>query len=81
YTSDAQKETIEKFIAQLSKDKVYNKKIVTEIKPLDTFFEAEAYHHEYYKKNPDQGYCQIVINPKLAKFKAKYSKLLKNDGT
>lgn len=52
-------------------------KIVTEVKPLTVFYPAEDYHHNYFKNNPDQAYCQLVISPKLAKFKEKYHKLLK----
>jgi peptide-methionine (S)-S-oxide reductase len=53
--------------------------IVTEIVPLDHFYEAEAYHQNYFKNHPDQAYCQAVINPKLAKLRAKYANLLKED--
>ena len=51
--------------------------IVTEIKHLDMFYEAEDYHQDYYKNNQDAGYCQVIINPKIAKFEAKFSDLLK----
>ena len=51
--------------------------IVTEIVRLEHFYEAEPYHHNYFRNNPEQAYCQIVINPKLAKLKAKYSSRLK----
>lgn len=46
--------------------------------PLTKFYEAEEYHHDYFAKNPDQTYCQLVINPKLKKFKEKWLKLLIN---
>lgn len=51
--------------------------IVTELKQLDKFYEAEEYHHNYFKKNPNQAYCQIVINPKLEKLRQKFTKKLK----
>jgi peptide-methionine (S)-S-oxide reductase len=54
--------------------------IVTEIKPLEVFYEAEEEHHNYFKKNPDQAYCQIVINPKLAKLRAAFAHRLKPGG-
>ena len=44
--------------------------IVTQVVPLGTFYEAEAYHHNYFEQHPEQAYCQIVINPKLAKLRA-----------
>ena len=65
-------------VAQLTTDHTYPDPIVTEIKPLDKFYEAEDYHHDYFKKNPDKTYCQLVINPKLKKFKEKWTHLLKN---
>lgn len=77
YTSEEQKAAAEKSIQKLRDSGEYNMPIVTEIKPFDKFYEAEDYHHNYYNKNPDQPYCQIVINPKLKKLKEKYSKLLK----
>ncbi len=53
-------------------------KIVTEVKPLEKFYEAEAYHKDFYTKNPNQPYCQLVISPKLEKLKEKFYMLLKN---
>lgn len=74
YTTPEQKSEAEQFIAELNKE---GEKVVTELKPLDRFYEAEEYHRDYYKKNPDRAYCQIVINPKLEKLKEKFDKLLK----
>jgi len=51
--------------------------VVTEIKQLEKFYEAEQEHHNYFQNHPEQAYCQIVINPKLQKLKQKYTKLLK----
>lgn len=51
--------------------------IVTEVAPLDVFYEAEPEHQDYYKKNPGQGYCQVIINPKLAKLRQKFASRLK----
>jgi len=48
---------------------VYYKPIVTELSPLGIFYDAEDYHQDYYKNNSEQGYCQVVINPKLAKLR------------
>ena len=76
HADDNQKKQAENFIAKLEKEGIYQAKIVTEIKPLEKFYEAEDYHHDYYKKDPTKAYCQIVINPKLAKLKEKYSRLV-----
>lgn len=51
--------------------------IVTEIKTLDVFYPAEDYHQDYFNQNPQNAYCQVIINPKVAKFEAKFSKYLK----
>ena len=45
------------------------KKIITEVKQLEEFYEAEEYHQKYYQKNPNQGYCRVMITPKLFKLK------------
>ena len=77
YTSDDQKQQAEAFIKKLTDEGAYDGRIVTDVKPLDTFYEAESHHHRYYQKNPNQAYCQVVINPKLKKLKEKYATLLK----
>lgn len=50
--------------------------VVTRLLPAQTFWPAESYHHNYYANNPGQGYCQVVISPKLAKFRKRYAQLL-----
>jgi peptide-methionine (S)-S-oxide reductase len=62
-------------IAQKSREaaqKLWNDPIVTDIKVLETFYPAENYHQNYYNNNQSAGYCQVVINPKLAKFESKF---------
>lgn len=44
------------------------KKVVTELKPFDVFYEAEDYHHRYFERHPNQPYCRIVMSPKVKKF-------------
>lgn len=78
YTNDAQKKEAEEFIEKLTKDKVFMNPIVTEIKSLDKFYKAEDYHTKYYEKYTFEPYCQVVINPKLAKFRQEFASLLKN---
>ena len=77
YSSPEQKQEAEKFIVQLTADKIFDDAIVTQIQPLDKFYEAENYHHDYYEKNKGKPYCMLVINPKLEKFKKHYSQLMK----
>lgn len=70
---------LQKTVAQTSKRNIaqyWNAPIVTEIRPLDTFYPTEDYHQNYFAKNPSQAYCQAVINPKLIKLREKYQELL-----
>jgi len=78
YTSEAQKKAAEAYIKELIAMRVFQNKIVTQLQPLKKFYEAEDYHQDYYNKNPYQPYCQVVINPKLAKLRKKHMKLLKD---
>jgi peptide-methionine (S)-S-oxide reductase len=77
YHSDAQKAVGEKVIKEVNGEKIYRNPIVTEVTPFTNFYKAEDYHQDYYKKNPNQGYCTIVIAPKVRKFRQKYAHLLK----
>ena len=76
YTTEEQKIASEKFIKDINDSSDLGNPIVTEVKLLDKFYEAEEYHKNYYKNNPEQGYCQVIINPKLAKVKEKFVRLL-----
>lgn len=75
YTSNEQKQEAEKFIESL-KDQPGDQ-VVTQVVPLDQFYEAEDYHHNYYQKNGGKPYCQVVISPKVQKVKEKFAELLK----
>ncbi len=77
YHDDAQKQQAERTIAELNSQKIWDKPIVTEVAPLTKFYSAEAYHREYYDRNPEQGYCQVVISPKVAKLRQKFAEKLK----
>lgn len=68
YVNDKQKELSEKYKNILNKSDQFNDSIVTEITKLDVFYEAENYHQDYYKNNPNQPYCRFVIKPKIDKF-------------
>ena len=65
-------------IAHLTKEEIFNDTIVTEVVQAQTFFPAEQYHQEYFKRNPHQGYCAAVVSPKVAKFRNNFVKLLKD---
>lgn len=65
YTTLGQKEVVEMFILGIQKK--FEKQIVTEVKQLETFYPAEDYHQQYYKKNPNKPYCLAVIKPKMEK--------------
>lgn len=56
---------------------IWSNPIVTEITPMDVFYPAEDYHQEYFARNPNQGYCRAVIEPKVAKFRKQYLERLK----
>ena len=76
YHSDAQREAAARLVAEFAADGVWPDPIVTEIAPAPVFYPAEEYHQDYYRRNPDQGYCQAVISPKLAKLRARHRDLL-----
>jgi len=78
YTSEEQKEKAEKFIAELNLSAQEGSPVITEVKPLDIFYEAENYHRDYYAANKDQPYCQLIIQPKLQKVQQKFATLLKS---
>lgn len=77
YHNEKQKNEAEAIIKALKKANVYEDEIVTEVKPFTNFYEAEAYHQDYYNNNKSQPYCENVINPKLVKFLKKYASKLK----
>lgn len=76
YSTEEEKVAAEQFITELNNSAELGDPVVTEVKPLETFYEAEEYHRDYYAKHPEQAYCQSVINPKLAKVKEKFGKFL-----
>jgi methionine-S-sulfoxide reductase len=75
YTDEETKEAAE--AAMEAAQENWNDPIVTRIEPLENYYTAEAYHQDYYRQNPMQGYCMAVIPPKLAKLKAKFGKEVK----
>lgn len=77
YHNPAQRETAEELIRTLDHERLYPAPIVTEVSPATQWYEAEAYHQEYFVRNPFQGYCQFVVGPKVAKFRKQFAARLK----
>ena len=77
YHSDAQKAEAEKTIAEVNASHLYQQPIVTQVVPYTGFYPAESYHNNYFAHNPDTPYCQFVVAPKVAHFKALYGSKLK----
>ncbi|MCX2678949.1 peptide-methionine (S)-S-oxide reductase MsrA [Galbibacter sp. EGI 63066] len=75
YHDEDQKKTAESVVQQMGT--FYDDPIVTEVSPLGTFYEAEDYHQDYYKNNKTQGYCSMVITPKLMKLRKMHAEKLK----
>lgn len=78
YTSEEQKRETEDFIKELNASSNKGKPIATEIAPLTTFYPAEPEHLDFYAKNKNSPYCQVVIAPKLQKVQKEFAELLKN---
>ncbi len=75
---EEQKRTAEEIIAEFEAEKIWGDPIVTEVTPFEAFYQAEAYHQNYYRNNPMAGYCMFVIRPKVAKFRKKFLEKLAN---
>ena len=77
YRDEEQKKVAEQVIREINAAKLWEDPIVTEVTPFESFYMAEDYHQEYFKNNPFQGYCRVIIAPKVAKFRHKFSERLK----
>ncbi len=80
YHNDLQRQRAEHYKAELDRSGAFRGPIVTEITPATTFYVAEDYHQNYYAENGEQGYCQMVIRPKLEKFRKVFANKLKPQG-
>lgn len=78
YHSDEQKATAAEVMAEMSGAGLWSNPIVTQVEAISTFYKAEEYHQNYYNQNGSQPYCQVVIAPKVAKFRKKYLERLKH---
>jgi peptide-methionine (S)-S-oxide reductase len=77
YHSEAQKAATAEVIAGLNAAKIYDDPIVTQVTPAATFYAAEDYHQEYFRRNPNQPYCAFVVKPKVAKFRKHFLEKVK----
>ena len=77
YHDDTQREAAEKAIKEIESEGIWPDPIVTELTHYEEFFIAEEYHQDYFKRNPEQGYCRVLIAPKVVKFRKSYADQLK----
>lgn len=78
YSTPKQKQIAETVMREINDSNEMGAEIVTELSPLTKFFEAENYHHDYFRNNPGNPYCAVIINPKLEKVQKKFAHLLKS---
>ena len=79
YESDEQRDVVERFVVELAEEGAYDDEIVTEIEPLEAFYEAEEYHQDYYEKNPGDSYCTFNAEPKIRKVREKFADKVKQE--
>jgi len=77
YHNEEQRQLAEKTIRELEEAGIWKDPIVTRVEPFKAFYRAEDYHQEYFASNPEQGYCRIVIQPKVEKFEKVFREKLK----
>ena len=77
YHNNEQRLIVQQVIEEINATQIYDQLIVTQVEPFKAFYKAEDYHQEYFKKNPMQPYCRVVIAPKVAKLRAHYLQKLK----
>ena len=80
YAGEEQKKQAEGLIQELNDSSAFGEPVVTEVKPLGDFYEAEDYHRKYFANNSYQPYCQFIISPKLQKLQKRFADLLKSHG-
>lgn len=79
YHDDEQKAQAEAIIKEITDEQIWPDPVVTEVVPVNNYHEAEAYHQDYFKNNPQNQYCAMVVAPKLAKFKKTFAQRLRKD--
>jgi peptide-methionine (S)-S-oxide reductase len=80
YHSPEQERVARALMEELETQDLWPDPLVTEVVPFDRFFRAEQYHDDYFRRNPQQPYCQAVINPKISKFRDRFAHRLKSRG-
>jgi peptide-methionine (S)-S-oxide reductase len=80
FDGDAQRDAAREVIRALEAEGIWGDPVVTEVVPLEAFWPAEEYHREYFRRNPDQPYCQVVVAPKVAKLRKRFAHRLRSDG-
>ena len=78
YHDEEQKNIAEQIKNEIESKKIWKNPIVTEIVPFDKFYQAEEYHQNYFERNPNEGYCRVVIAPKVVKFRKQFQEKLKS---
>jgi peptide-methionine (S)-S-oxide reductase len=78
YDNDRQREQAEAVIRDIEAEGLWSNPIVTELAPASTFYIAEDYHQNYFRNNPNAGYCSFIVAPKVAKFRKKFAAKLKH---
>lgn len=76
FVDDTQRVEAQAIIDRLTQDRVFRDPIVTDVLPLSAYFAAEPYHQRYFERHPGQGYCRMVVAPKLAKFRQAFANRL-----
>ncbi|GAX81976.1 hypothetical protein CEUSTIGMA_g9404.t1 [Chlamydomonas eustigma] len=78
YHSDSQKTTVEQVMEEVNAQKWYSAPMVTQVQPYDpnNYYKAEDYHQNYYRQNPNQGYCSMVVGPKVSKIRSNFLSML-----
>jgi peptide-methionine (S)-S-oxide reductase len=77
YHDDEQKQAAQQIIAEISEQQIWPDPVVTEVVEINNYSQAEDYHQDYFSNNPQNHYCNMVVAPKLAKFKQKFASKLK----
>lgn len=77
YHNEKQRKEAQEVLDKVAKEGWWGAPLVTELLPLDVFYPAEDYHQNYFVQNPGQGYCRVVVGPKVVKFRSKFGHLLK----
>jgi peptide-methionine (S)-S-oxide reductase len=77
YTTPQQKKVAEQIVRELNEGNAFGRPLVTEVAPLANYWPAEAYHQDFFERNPHQGYCMAVAAPKVAKFRKTFAELAK----